>query len=289
MEDLSNISVIREILGRHGFRFSHSLGQNFLTNPTVSVRMAEMCGTGKEICALEIGPGIGVLTRELALRSCKVAALEIDKRLLPVLEETLAGFKNVHVIEADAMKTDLKKLLAEEFGGREAVVCANLPYYITSPLIMSLLESRLPISAVTVMVQKEAAQRLCAKPGERACGAVSAAVRYFSEPQMLFEVSRGNFMPSPHVDSAVIRLNIRKDPPVELTSESAFFELIRLSFGQRRKILVNAASSSGKYSKEELKNALTVTGISQEARAEQLTLADFAALSNCLLREKKDG
>ena len=285
MENLSNISVIKELLARHGFRFSHSLGQNFLINPSVCPKMASMGGVTPQTCALEIGPGIGVLTRELALRSHKVVALEIDRRLMPVLKETLAEFHNVKVIQADAMKVDLKKLLQEEFNGQEAVICANLPYYITSPLLMTLLEARLPITAITVMVQKEAAERLCAAPGERNCGAVSVAVHYYSEPQVLFQVSRGSFLPSPKVDSAVIRLDIKKDPPVTLLSESAFFELVRLCFSQRRKTLINAASSSGRYTKEALRKALEQLGISQEIRAEQMKIEDFAALSNQLIRE----
>lgn len=288
MQNLSNISVIKEILSRHGFRFSHSLGQNFLINPSVCPKMAQMSGAGEGVCALEIGPGIGVLTKELGLRSEKVVALEIDHRLIPVLSETLADFDNIKVIEGDVLKTDIGALLKEEFGDRKTVVCANLPYYITSPIIMYLLEARLPIEAITVMVQKEAAERLCAKPGERACGAVSAAVHYYAEPEILFQVSRGSFMPSPNVDSAVIRLEIRKDPPVELRDESAFFSLVRASFSQRRKTLLNAASSSGEYPKETLRNALEEIGIAADVRAEKMTLDDFARLSNKLLEDKNE-
>lgn len=215
MENLSNIGVIRDLLARHGFRFSKALGQNFLVNPTVCPRMAEQGGAGPGVGVIEIGAGVGVLTAELARRADRVVCVEIDGRLLPVLAETLAGFQNVEIVNADVMKVDLRALIAEKLGGLRVVVCANLPYYITSPIVMGLLEQRLPIESVTVMVQKEAAQRLCALPGTREAGAVSCAVRYYSEPKVLFPVSRGSFLPSPDVDSAVIRLDIRREPPVD--------------------------------------------------------------------------
>ncbi len=197
MNNLSDIVTVKEILTRHGFRFSKSLGQNFLINPTVCPRMAEMGGAGSGVAALEVGPGIGVLTRELAARCDKVVTIELDKRLLPVLGETLGDFSNVTVVQGDVMKLDLAALFQREFAGRDVIVCANLPYYITSPVIMRFLEERLPIRSLTVMVQKEAAQRLCARPGERACGAVSAAVRYYAEPKVLFSVSRGSLCRPP--------------------------------------------------------------------------------------------
>ena len=179
---------------------------------------------------LEVGPGIGVLTYELSQVSKKVVTIELDKRLLPVLDETLADCDNVKVINDDVMKIDLHRVIEEEFNGEEVAVCANLPYYITSPVIMKLLEDRLPITSITVMVQKEAAERLCAQPGTRECGAVSAAVQYYAEPEILFEVSRGSFMPAPNVDSAVIQLRIRKEPPVDVHDEALFFRVIRAAF-----------------------------------------------------------
>ena len=227
MQKLTDISAVRELLDRHGFRFSKSLGQNFLINPSVGPRMAEACGAVKTTGVLEIGPGIGVLTRELALRAARVAAVEIDNRLLPVLGETLADLANTHVIHGDAMEIDLHKLIKDEFGNLKVAVCANLPYYITSPLLMRLLESRLPVDSITVMVQKEAARRLCARPGTRECGAVTLAVWYYSVPQMLFSVSRGSFMPAPNVDSAVIRLNIRSAPPCEVKNMKTMFSYTR--------------------------------------------------------------
>ena len=199
MNKLSDIGTIKSILSRHGFTFSKSLGQNFLINPTVCPRMAELSGAGQGVGVIEIGPGIGVLTNELCGLAEKVVAIELDKRLLPVLEETLGEYDNIKVINADVMELDLNSLIAEEFKGMEVVVCANLPYYITSPILMKLLEDRLPVRAITVMVQKEAAQRICAKVGSRACGAVTVAVNYYAESQLLFHGSAGSFMPAPKV------------------------------------------------------------------------------------------
>ena len=205
MERLTDRGFIRELLERHGFTFSKSLGQNFLINPSVCPRMAEAAVQGDNVGVLEIGPGIGVLTNELLKRASKVVAVELDKRLLPVLDETLSEYDNLKVINADVMKLDLHRLIEDEFGSMEVAVCANLPYYITSPIIMKLLEDRLPVSSITVMVQKEAAVRLCAEPGSRDSSAITAAVRYYCDPELLFHVSAGSFMPAPKVDSAVIQ------------------------------------------------------------------------------------
>jgi len=282
MDRLSDRSVIREVLERHGFQFSHSLGQNFLVNPSVCPRMAQQCGADAETGVLEVGPGIGVLTKELGKIARKVVSVELDRRLFPVLAETLSGQENIRILEGDILKLDLKALFAEEFPGMRAVVCANLPYYITSPVIMRLLEERLPIEAITVMVQKEAAIRLCAAPGERECGAVSAAVHYYAAPEILFPVSRGSFYPAPNVDSAVIRLLIRKAPPVQVKSEPFFFRLVKAAFGQRRKTALNAVSAGTAIPKETVSAALSAAGIPLNARAEQLTLTQFAAVANAL-------
>ena len=243
--------------------------------------MAAQSGAGPGVGVLEIGPGIGVLTRELSALAEKVVSIELDERLLPVLEETLSGYGNVKIVHGDVMKVDLKKLLNEEFSGMETVVCANLPYYITSPVIMRLLEEKLPIRALTVMVQKEAADRLCAQPGTRACGAVSMAVQYYAEPEILFQVSRGSFLPPPNVDSSVIRLQLRQEPPVSLWDEKLFFRLVKAAFGQRRK---TAAGLS--LEKSRLEAACHEAGIVPSARAEQLSLEEFAALSNALAEER---
>lgn len=286
MQKLSDISTIRAVLEKNGFHFSKALGQNFLINPSVCPRMAALSGAADCAGAVEVGPGIGVLTWELSQVAKKVVSIELDKRLLPVLDETLADCDNVKILNADVMKLDLRRMIEEEFPGGEVAVCANLPYYITSPVIMRLLEERLPVTSITVMVQKEAAERLCAHPGERACGAVSAAVWYYAEPEILFQVSRGSFMPAPNVDSAVIRLRIRKTPPVEVANEPFFFRVVRAAFAQRRKTAVNSIANTLGRSKQAVAAAFDAAGVPQNARAEALTLENFAALTAGLLQEK---
>ena len=286
MQRLSDISTIRAVLEKNGFHFSKALGQNFLINPSVCPRMAALSGAADCAGAVEVGPGIGVLTWELSKVAKKVVSIELDKRLLPVLDETLADCDNVKIVNADVMKLDLRRMIEEEFPGGEVAVCANLPYYITSPVIMRLLEERLPVTSITVMVQKEAAERLCAHPGERACGAVSAAVWYYAEPEILFQVSRGSFMPAPNVDSAVIRLRIRRTPPVEVADEPFFFRVVRAAFAQRRKTAVNSIANTLGRSKQAVAAAFDAAGVPQNARAEALTLEDFAALAAGLLQEK---
>ncbi len=286
MQRLSDISTIRAVLEKNGFHFSKALGQNFLINPSVCPRMASLSGAADCAGAVEVGPGIGVLTWELSQVAKKVVSIELDKRLLPVLDETLADCDNVKILNADVMKLDLRRMIEEEFPGGEVAVCANLPYYITSPVIMRLLEERLPVTSITVMVQKEAAERLCAHPGERACGAVSAAVWYYAEPEILFQVSRGSFMPAPNVDSAVIRLRIRRTPPVEVADEPFFFRVVRAAFAQRRKTAVNSIANTLGRSKQAVAAAFDAAGVPQNARAEALTLEDFAALTAGLLQEK---
>lgn len=280
--NLSDIGTIKSILSRHGFSFSKALGQNFLTNPKVCPEMARLSGAAKGVGVIEVGPGIGVLTVELASLADKVVSIELDKRLLPVLEETLAEYDNVKVVNDDILKIDLKKLIEEEFEGLDVVVCANLPYYITSPVIMRLLEERLPISSITVMVQKEAAQRICAPLGTRQAGAVTASVNYYAEAKTLFKVSAGSFMPPPKVDSAVIRLDIRPQPPVDVTDEKLMFAVIKAAFAQRRKTIQNSLANSMHLDKAAVTSALEKSGVSPTARAEQLTLTDFAAIANGL-------
>lgn len=279
MENLSNISVIRDVLSRHGFSFSKGLGQNFLINPTVCPRMAEMGNAKPGWGIIEIGAGVGVLTAELARRADKVVCIEIDSRLLPVLDETLAEFDNIKIVNEDVLKVDLHRLIEQEFAGMPVAVCANLPYYITSPIIMDLLEAHLPIASLTVMVQKEAAARLCAEPGSREVGAVSIAVRYYSDPKILFQVSRGSFLPAPDVDSTVIRLDVRDHPPVEVGSEEQFFKVVRAAFSQRRKTLPNTLSAGLGIPKAQAIEMLEKAGIPTNLRAEQLTLDQFALLS----------
>lgn len=280
--NLSDPGALRELLNRHGFRFSKAMGQNFLINPSVCPRMAAACGAGGCAGVLEVGPGVGVLTRELAQVAQKVVAVELDARLLPVLEETLQGYKNVEIVRGDVLKMDLHALLEEKFGGGPVCVCANLPYYITSPVVMGLLESGLPLHSLTVLVQKEAAQRLCAPPGTRACGAVSVSVHYHSQPELLFQVGRGSFMPAPHVDSAVLRMAVRPSPPVQVPDEAFFFQVARAAFSQRRKMAANALSSGLGMEKARIQKALLSAGARADCRAEQLTLEQFAALSRAL-------
>lgn len=283
MSHLSDPGQIKEVLSRHGFHFSKALGQNFLINGSVCPRMAAECGAGECEGVIEVGPGIGVLTWELSQVAKKVTAIELDQRLFPVLEETLADCDNVKIVPGDVMKLDLRQLIQEEFGGGPVCVCANLPYYITSPVILRLLEEELPVTAITVMVQKEAAQRLCAPPGSRECGAVSVAVHYRSVPQVLFPVGRGSFMPPPNVDSAVIRLDLRKEPPVEVRDEEWFFKVSRAAFAQRRKTAANSISATLGVPKSQVEETLTASGIPANIRAERLTLEQLAILSNGLL------
>ncbi len=280
--NLSDINTVRSLLQKNGFTFKKSLGQNFLINPDVCPAMAD-AACDKDTGVIEIGPGIGVLTAELSKRAKRVTAIELDERLKKILPVTLADCDNVEIIYADVLKTDLKALIAEKFSDCTRVaVCANLPYYITSPIVMSLLESKLPIDSITVMVQKEAAERLCANVGTREAGAVSAAVSYYAEPEILFSVGKDSFMPPPKVDSAVIQLHIRENPPVKVLDEVKFFRLIRASFAQRRKTLVNTVSNTAGIDKESIKKALAQLGLSETVRGERLTLDELAELSNLL-------
>ena len=289
MGDLWRPATIKEVLGRHGFRFSKALGQNFLIDPRVCPRMAAESGAAECAGAIEVGPGLGVLTYELAQVAKKVVAIELDQRLFPVLGETLADCPNVELVQGDVLKLDLQALIQEKFGGQEVCVCANLPYYITSPVIMGLLEGGLPLKSITVMVQKEAAERICAQPGQRACGAVSVSVHYHSQPQVLFGVSRGSFLPPPNVDSAVIRLDLRREPPVQVADEGWFFRVSRAAFAQRRKTAANSISASLSLPKAQVEAALGAAGIPANARAEQLSLEQFAALANALPPLAKPG
>ncbi len=278
MQNLSDISVIRSVLEKHGFNFSKALGQNFLINPSVCPRMAEYSLADENTGVIEIGAGIGVLTAELAKIAKKVVCVELDTRLLPILDETLADFDNIEIVNADVMKTDLKALIEEKFQGMDVVVCANLPYYITSPVITMLLESRLPIKAVTVMIQKEAADRLCTPVGSRDSGAITVCTNYYAEVKQLFNVSRGSFMPAPNVDSTVIRLDIRENPAVEVSDEKKFFRMVKAAFAQRRKTALNSISSGMGLSKTQVADALRASGLEENVRAEKLTMEELAVL-----------
>lgn len=267
--------------GKEQHKAKKSLGQNFLVDSTVCPRIAEKAKIDG-IGVLEIGPGFGALTVELAKRAAKVVAIEIDEDVIPQLLENLKPFSNVTVIKGDAMEIDLHSLITEQFGDMPAAIVGNLPYYITSPLMMRFLEEELPVESVTVMVQKEAGQRLCAIPGSRECGAVSAAVWYYSEPKILFEVKPGAFRPQPKVTSCVIRLKIRKEPLVEVSDNKWFFKVVRAAFGQRRKTALNAISALLGISKDDVRKAMKDSGIQENARAEALTMEMFAVLADNL-------
>ena len=280
--NLADYNTLKKLLESEGFNLKKAFGQNFLIDPSVCPRMAESA-CDKNTGVLEIGPGAGVLTVELARAARRVVAIELDTKLEPVLKKSLAGHDNIEVVFGDAMKTDLSALIRDKFSDCERVaVCANLPYYITSPIIMHLLESKLPIDNITVMVQKEAAERLGAKVGSREAGAVTVAVAYYAESEILFEVGRDCFMPPPNVDSAVISLNIRKEPPIALHDEAKFFSFIKACFAQRRKTLVNTVSATMGIPKDKLREPLSSAGLPETAPSEQLTLDELAAVANYL-------
>lgn len=280
--ELTDLATIRALCEKYDFALSKGFGQNFIVNPGVPPKIVDAAGIDRSCGVIEIGPGIGVLTKEMARRAGKVVAVEVDKRLPPVLEETLAGFDNVKVVLQDVLKTDLKALAAQEFPGMKVVVCANLPYYITSPIIMKLLEDKLPIDNITVMVQKEAAERLAALPGTRESGAVSCAVRYFAQPRMMFSVQAGSFYPAPKVTSAVVRMDIRPTPAVSVPDEKAYFALVRAAFGQRRKTAANSIAAGLGIPRPQVAAALEAAGLNPRVRPEQLTLEDFAAVDAAL-------
>ena len=284
MPELTDLSVIRALCEKYDFALSKGFGQNFIINPGIPTKIVDASGVDKRYGVIEIGPGIGVLTKELAKRAAKVVSIEVDERLPPLLAETMAGVDNFKLVLQDVLKVDLKALIAEEFPGMPVAVCANLPYYITSPILMRLLEEKLPIRNITVMVQKEAAQRLCAAPGTRDAGAISYAVAYYAEPKLLFSVQPGSFYPAPKVTSAVIRLDVREKPAVTVPNgdEAAFFALIRAAFSQRRKTAANAIANGLHLPKAQVISALQAAGLDERSRPEQLTLENYCALQTAL-------
>lgn len=282
MENLTNINVVKEIMERHGFHFSKKLGQNFLINPSVCPKIAEMGNASPGYGVLEIGTGVGVLTHELAKRAEKVCAVEVDERLLPILKETVGEHKNLHIIHDDILKCDIKKLIEEELGGLKIAVCANLPYYITTPILMYLLESGADIETITVMVQKEVADKLEAKVGTRDAGAITVAVNFYGTVEKLFSVSRGSFMPAPNVDSAVIQIKTGGKWREAVNDQKHFFKMVRAGFQQRRKTLVNSLSGIMGYDKAELSDILKNLGISENVRIEALSMEELCTLSNAL-------
>lgn len=278
--NLCSYNEISSLLKMHGFTFSKALGQNFIINERICPAMAQSLNANENTGVLEIGPGIGVLTKELCSVAGKVVSVELDNRLFPILSETLSDCGNIEIVEGDALKMDLNALIDEKFTGMSDIkVCANLPYYITSPIIMKLIESKLPVSEIVVMVQKEVADRLAAQIGSRESGALTVAAQYYAEIEKLFDVSRGSFMPQPKVDSAVIKLSVRKEPPVRAENEKRFFEIVRAAFAQRRKTALNSLSSSLNIPKDKVRAALEKIGRNENDRAERFSMDEFAALS----------
>lgn len=280
--ELCNIHDLRELLSRHDFHFSKAKGQNFLVAPWVPERIAEESGTNKGSGVLEIGPGVGCLTERLAQRAGRVVAVELDKRLLPVLGETMAEHNNVEIVNGDIMKLDLGALVSEKFSDLSPAVCANLPYNITTPVLTRLMDVRL-FTDITVMIQKEVAQRICARPGSSDYGAFSVYVNFHAVPEILFDVPPSCFEPKPKVTSSVIRLRMRTAPPISC-DESLFFRIVRASFAQRRKTLLNGLSAvfSPLLSKEQLSAAVLSCGFDERVRGETMGIKEFAALTNAL-------
>ena len=285
MQSLTSPKVLKELLTRHGFHFSKSLGQNFLIDENILNKIIQGAGITENDRVLEIGPGVGTLTRALAMRAAAVTTVEIDSALLPILEETLRDFSNVRVIHGDILKLDLTHLVRECFPGRPFKVVANLPYYITTPIIMRFLEEEQPFTSITVMIQKEVAERMAAVPGTKEYGVLSTAVQFFTRPRIIGRVPAGVFLPPPKVDSIVISLERREEPAVAVNSRTDFFRVSKAVFSQRRKTLLNTLSASKLVdrNKEEWKKKLLSLGIDPQRRGETLTLEELAALSNHLL------
>ena len=275
------------ILQKYDFTFQKKFGQNFLIDTHVLDKIIRSAEISRDDMVLEIGPGIGTMTQYLACAAGKVIAVEIDRALIPILEDTLEGYDNVRVINGDILKIDLPKLVEEENGGRPIKVVANLPYYITTPIIMGLFEGDVPLKSITVMVQKEVADRMQAAPGSKDYGALSLAVQYYAKPYIAANVPQNCFMPRPRIGSAVIRLERYETPPVEVKNEKLLFSIIRASFNQRRKTLANGLKNSAEldFAKEEIKAAIEKLGKGASVRGETLTLEEFAELSNRLCRE----
>ena len=283
--DLCNEKDIRALLARHGFRFSKSMGQNFLIEGWVPRDIAEASGADETTGVLEIGPGIGPLTVQLARRAARVAAVELDRTLYPILDETLAPYPNAEVVPGDVMKLDLPALVADKFSGLTPIACANLPYNITTPVLTALIEAGC-FASITVMIQREVALRICAAPGTGDYGAFSLFCQYHTVPEYLFEVGPECFLPAPKVTSAVIRLTPRREPPQTLVEEALFFQVVRASFAQRRKTLLNGLSSAfgSRVSKDGLRAVLAEAGLPENVRGETLGIPQFAALAAALSR-----
>ncbi|WP_061810600.1 16S rRNA (adenine(1518)-N(6)/adenine(1519)-N(6))-dimethyltransferase RsmA [Rossellomorea vietnamensis] len=283
-KDIATPIRTKEILTKYGFSFKKSLGQNFLIDPNILRNITEYAGLSEKTAAIEIGPGIGALTEHLARTSGKVVAFEIDQRLIPILDDTLSPYDNVKIINEDILEADVEAIINREFEGFDDImVVANLPYYVTTPIILKLLMERLPIRGICVMLQKEVGDRISAQPGTKAYGSLSIAIQYYTEAEMVMTVPKTVFMPQPNVDSAVIRLTKRERPPVEVISEDFLFTVTRSSFAQRRKTILNNLTSQlpqGKEKKELILEALSQAGVEPTRRGETLTIQEFGRLSD---------
>ncbi|WP_283153212.1 16S rRNA (adenine(1518)-N(6)/adenine(1519)-N(6))-dimethyltransferase RsmA [Guptibacillus hwajinpoensis] len=290
-KEISTPFRTKEILSKHGFTFKKSLGQNFLIDSNVLTKIVDQAKLSPNSGAIEIGPGIGALTEKLAKQAKKVVAFEIDQRLLPILEDTLSPYPHVHIRHSDVLEADVRQVIEEEFEeGQDLMVVANLPYYVTTPILMKLLEEKLPVRGIVVMIQKEVAERIAAKPGSKEYGSLSLAVQYHAVAKTALTVPKTVFVPKPNVDSSVLHLELRQEPPVDLLNEAYFFEVIRASFGQRRKTLLNNLQNNllSKEQKPMIEEVLQETGIDGTRRGETLSMEEFAALSNAFYSRKNE-
>lgn len=286
MNKISSPQKTREIVNRYGFKFSKSLGQNFLVDQNILENIVHAAGVGEEDCVIEVGPGIGSLTQYIAEIAQSVVAVEIDQALIPILQETLKTYPNVEIVHGDILKIDINKLIRENFSNKRVKVIANLPYYVTTPIIMKFLEERLPVDSITVMIQKEVADRIKAKPSTKDYGTLSIAAQYYSEPDILLTVPPTVFIPQPKVESAVIRLDVLDKPRVYVEDEKLFFALIKDAFGKRRKTILNALSTGHlRLDKNSLRETLKESRIEENRRGETLTIEEYALLSNNLAKK----
>ena len=284
MDRLSSHQATKEVVQKHNFKFSKSLGQNFLIDTNVIDRILEGARVKEGDYVIEVGPGIGTLTKEMGRSAEKVVAIEIDKTLIPILEETLEDFPNIEVINQDILKVNVQELVKEKLNGGPVKLVANLPYYITTPIVMKFLEEDIPVTDIVVMVQKEVADRMNAKPNTKDYGALSVAVQYYCDTEIVAKAPRHMFMPQPNVDSTVIGLHVREEQIYHVDNEDIFFKTVKASFGQRRKTLLNSLGGLGFLSKDQIKEALKEANIDEKRRGETLSIEEFASLSNAVNR-----
>ena len=284
MDRLSSHKATKEVVQKHNFKFSKSLGQNFLIDTNVIDRILEGARVQEGDYVIEVGPGIGTLTKEMGRTAEKVVAIEIDKTLIPILEETLADFPNIEVINQDILKVDVQELVKEKLNGGPVKLIANLPYYITTPIVMKFLEEDIPVTDIVVMVQKEVADRMNAQPNSKDYGALSVAVQYYCDTEIVAKAPRHMFMPQPNVDSTVIGLHVREEKKYNVDNEDIFFKTVKASFGQRRKTLLNSLGGLGFLNKDQIREALQEANIDEKRRGETLSIEEFASLSNAVNR-----